>query len=308
MRRWRTGILLLLCAGLLGGCGSDKTVRTDGYEYLIGVSLTNVMEPWLNNLVQVLSEKAEEEHTANFIFRDAAGSAEKQVQDINALIDYGIDLLIVTPDVSEEINAAIAESADKIPVIAVGTEAETDSYTTVIQADDEKIGQMAGDYIVDNLYERGDRVTVIQGMRGSPISDKRLKGFKKAAAGRIPEEDIFYYYGDWLRDSAELRMKDYLVVNGSADIVFAFNDEMAYGAYLACEQLRVKEKTEFIGVDGFDGEVAGRNLVERGILNATIQSPDFGALTYETAMEILEGKETEKNITVVPEIIAGIEA
>ena len=43
-------------------------------------------------------------------------------------------------------------------------------------------------------------------------------------------------------------------------------------------------------------------------MNATIQSPDFGALTYETAMEILEGKETEKNITIVPEIIAGIEA
>ena len=57
-------------------------------------------------------------------------------------------------------------------------------------------------------------------------------------------------------------------------------------------------------MDGFDGEAAGRNLVEGGILKATIQSPDFGALTYETAMRILEGEEPEKNITIVPEIIS----
>ena len=304
MKKWIKGFALFLCVSMICGCSPDKTVRTDGYRYLVGVSLTNVLEPWLNNLVQVLSEKAEQEKRANFIFRDAAGSTEKQVQDVNALMEYGIDLLIVTPDTGAALNEIIEKVSGSIPVIAVGTEPETDAYTTVIQADDERIGQMAGEYIVENLYEEGEKVVVIQGMKESPISDKRRKGFEKAVAGSLPEEDIFYYYGDWLRDSAELRMKDYLVVNGKADIVFAFNDEMAYGAYLACQQLRVKEKTDFIGVDGFDGEAAGRNLVEGGILKATIQSPDFGALTYETAMRILEGEEPEKNITIVPEIIS----
>lgn len=305
MRKWIKGFLFFFCVSLLWGCSPDKTVQTDGYRFLVGVSLTNVMEPWLNNLVQMISEKAEQEKKANFIFRDAAGSTEKQVQDVNALMEYGIDLLIVTPDTGSALNETIEKVSENIPVVAVGTEPETDEYTTVIQADDEKIGQMAGEYIVENLYEKGEKVVVIQGMKESPISDKRRKGFEKAMEGKVPEEDIFYYYGDWLRDSAELRMKDYLVANEKADIVFAFNDDMAYGAYLACQQLRVKEKTDFIGVDGFDGEVAGRNLVERGILNATIQSPDFGALTYETAMKILEGEEPEKKITIVPELISG---
>lgn len=296
--------LVIILTILLTGCKADETVRTDGYGYLIGVSLTNVMEPWLNNLVQVISDKAEQDGNANFIFRDAAGSEEKQVQDIEALMEYGIDLLIVAPDSSESLNHSIEEVSKKIPVVAVGIKPETDAYTTVIQADDEGIGKLAGEYIVENLYESGDRIVVIQGIESSPISDKRLKGFKKAVQDTIPEQDIFYYYGDWLRDSAELRMKDYLVANGSADIVFAFNDEMAYGAYLACEQFRVKEDTDFLGVDGFDGEVAGMNLVDRGILNATIQSPDFGALAYETAMGILEGEEPRKEITIVPEIIA----
>ena len=114
-----------------------------------------------------------------------------------------------------------------------------------------------------------------------------------------------YYYGDWFRDVAEARMKDYLVVNGAPDIVFAFNDEMAYGAYIAGEQLRMGNGTKFVGVDGFEGESAGLNLVEKEILDATIQSPDFGSLAYDTAMDILEEKEVQRDITVTPRMITG---
>lgn len=305
MKKRKAAAVFLCCLAAICGCGSDEPVQTDGYQYLIGVSLTNVMEPWLNNLAHILTDRAEQEGKANFIFRDAAGSTEKQIQDVEALMEYGIDLLIITPDTTESVNTIIETVSSEIPVVAVGTEPETDTYASVIQADDEGIGQLAGKYIAEELYDSGDRVVVIEGVKDSPISDKRLKGFQKAVEEIIPENCISYYVGDWLRDSAELRMKDYLVENGSADIVFAFNDEMAYGAYLACQQFRIKEKTDFIGVDGFDGEVAGRNLVERGILNATIQSPDFGALAYDTAMGILEGRKTEKNIMIVPEIITG---
>ena len=35
---------------LLSGCRSNIRDCADGYKYLVGVSLTNVMEPWLNNL------------------------------------------------------------------------------------------------------------------------------------------------------------------------------------------------------------------------------------------------------------------
>lgn len=50
------------------------------------------------------------------------------------------------------------------------------------------------------------------------------------------------------------------------------------------------KRDRFYCVDGFAGEVAGRSLVEREIFNAAIQIPDFGTLTYETAIELVEGK------------------
>ena len=46
--------VVLICLLGISGCGRKSDIHTDSYQYLIGVSLTNVMEPWLNNLVQVL--------------------------------------------------------------------------------------------------------------------------------------------------------------------------------------------------------------------------------------------------------------
>lgn len=303
MKKWGAAAGLFLCF-LAAGCGQRSAARTDGYEYLIGVSLTNVMEPWLNNLAQVMEDRARQAQNVNLIFRDAAGSTDKQIQDIETLMECGIDLLIVSPDGSTALNGIMEEVFEKIPIVVVGVEPETDDYTTVIQADDEKIGEMAGTYILENLYEEGDRIIVMEGVNGSPISDRRLKGFTTAIRDKV-SGSMVYYFGDWLRDTAESRMKDYLVVNGPPDIVFAFNDEMAYGAHIACEQFRMGKETSFVGVDGFEGESAGLNLVEKEILDATIQSPDFGALAYDKAIDILEGKEVEREITIVPRLITG---
>ena len=117
MKKWILALLLFVCL-CTGGCGTES-VRTDDYEYLIGVSLTNVMEPWLNNLAQVIGSRAETEKNVNLIFRDAAGSTEKQIQDIESLMKCGIDLLIVSPDGSNALNGIMEEVFEEIPIVAV---------------------------------------------------------------------------------------------------------------------------------------------------------------------------------------------
>lgn len=303
VRGRKIAIVFLISILVMNGCGRKSDIYTDSYQYLIGVSLTNVMEPWLNNLVQVLSDRQKENKEVNIIFRDAAGSAEKQIQDIETLMDSGIDLLIVSPDGTGALDETLQQVSEKIPVVMAGVGSEKDCYTSLIQADDEKIGRFAGEYMLEYLYETGDCIMVLEGVEGSPISEKRRKGFLDVIENKVPEELISYDYGDWLRDQAELRMKDYLVSHDRADIVFAFNDEMAFGAYLACQQYRASDGVHLIGVDGFEGESAGLNLVEKGILDATIQSPDFGSMSYDIALAILHGEKVAHNITIEPQLI-----
>ena len=293
---------LLLSMMLFTGCGKDN-VRKDAYQYVVGVSLINVTEPWLNQLSQALAESAKENDRIRLVFRDAAGNAQKQVQDMESLMDYGIDLLVAVPEDTEEVCLMLDKIYEEIPVIMVGVGASTSSFTSFIHTDDEMIGRIAGEYILENCYKPGNDLVLLKGAESSPLSRQRMQGFEEAVSEVIPEENITEYSCDWLRDVAELRMKDYLVSIGIPDIVWGFNDEMAYGAFIACQQLRVNSPVHFIGVDGFSGKMAGLDLVKRGILDATVQCPGFGSLTFETIQAILSGEEPERDITIIPELI-----
>ena len=294
---------LLLC--LLAGCREKEIIQENEYEYLIGVSLSNVMEPWLSHTIDAMSAQRLADSRINIIFKDAAGSQEKQLQDIEQLMECGVDLLIVAPGDSESLQDKVEELYQEIPVVVMGIDPGTEDYTSFIEFNDYEIGRLAGSYSMEEQYQAGDEMVVLTGPSGSPISEKRLQGFKDAVSGDIEEEQIHYLNGEWLRDKAENRMKDYLVVNQKADVVFAFNDEMAYGAYLAQKQYRVTGIC-FLGVDGFTGNLGGIDLVERGLLDATIQCPEIGSLAYETAVRILDGEKVEKHQVIEPTLITKV--
>lgn len=296
------GVVLLFC--LLTGCGRQNVVQENEYEYLIGVSLSNVIEPWLSHTIDSMTNRRAQDDRVNIIFKDAAGKSEKQMQDIDQLMECGVDLLIVAPNDAEELREKVEEVYEKIPVVVMGIDPGTTNYTSFIEFNDYEIGRLAGSYIMEENYQPGNKIVVITGSANSPLSVRRLQGFQDAAAGKLDEESVHYLDGEWLRDKAENRMKDYLVARQNADIVFAFNDEMAYGAYLAQKQYRVSG-TYFIGVDGFAGNFGGLGLVERGILNATIRCPEIGNVAYETAIQIMDGEEVEPHLVIEPELITG---
>lgn len=291
---------LLLC--MMGGCKEKEIIQENEYEYLIGVSLSNVMEPWLSHTIDSMEEEHLSDSRVNIIFKDAAGSQEKQLQDIDQLMECGVDLLIAAPGDSLSLKEKLKEISREIPVVVMGIDPGTESYTAFIEFNDYEIGRLAGSYILEERYRRGNQIVVLTGPSSSTISARRLQGFQDAVEGRIGEDQIHYLNGEWLRDKAENRMKDYLVVSQKADVVFAFNDEMAYGAYLAQNQYRVTG-TCFLGVDGYNGNLGGLDLVECGILDAAIRCSEIGRLAYETAVRILDGEEVEKHLVIEPELI-----
>jgi len=302
LARCSRALSLLALLVLLAACGAGETVLEDDYEYLIGVSLSNVMEPWLSQTIDGMTNSRLDGSRVNLIFKDAAGSTEKQRQDIDQLMECGVDLLVVAPGDSESLREKLREVYREIPVVALGIDPGVSDYTSFIESNDYEIGRLAGNYILETHYRPGSEIVVVEGLPDSPLSARRLEGFQETVSDRIAREDLHFLNGEWLRDKAENRMKDYLVTNRKADIVFAFNDEMAYGAYLAYDQYRVTGIC-FIGVDGFSGNMGGEELVARGILTATIQCPELGSLAYETAVRILNGEDVEKHQVAEPKII-----
>ena len=87
---------------------------------------------------------------------------------------------------------------------------------------------------------------------------------------------------DWIQAKAKDRMTEVLRAQPSIDVVYAHNDPMAVGAYLAAKELGREKEIMFVGVDGLGGEAGGIKKVMDGVLAATFVYP----LCVDKAVEI----------------------
>jgi signal transduction histidine kinase/DNA-binding response OmpR family regulator len=73
-------------------------------------------------------------------------------------------------------------------------------------------------------------------------------------------------------------------------VIFCQNDRRALAAIKVCKKLGLDKSIKLIGVDGLSVPDGGIDLVDRGILNATILYPTGGEEAIRTAISILDKK------------------
>jgi len=272
-------------------------------EFLIGMSQANLTEPWRITMNQDIQRAAALHDNLRVIFTNASQDIQRQdneqkrqedirrqIADIRRLMGYGIDLLVVSPIDGEALRPVIGEVFREIPVIVLDRDVRGDAYTLFIGPDNHEIGRMAGGTVLRLLGDGGGRVLEILGVNGSPPVAERSAGFRAAISGQSNVVVAAQLVANWMQDQAEDRTKEYLVENpGVVDVVFAQNDAMAYGAYVAVNKLRV-EGVRYVGVDGLDGRGGGRDMVREGVLDATFYCPTGGEQAIEYALRILQGE------------------
>ena len=78
---------------------------------------------------------------------------------------------------------------------------------------------------------------------------------------------------NWLREEAMTQMEAALSAHAKIDLVYAHNDPMAMGAYLAAKAKGRDTQMKFVGIDGLPGLDGGRQAVQDGKLAATFVYP-----------------------------------
>jgi len=99
---------------------------------------------------------------------------------------------------------------------------------------------------------------------------------------------------DWKQDKAYEYMKTMLRRFPKIDVVYAQNDPMAYGAYLAAKDLGREKQIKFVGADALPQE--GATWVQNGELAATFLYPTPGAEGIRQALKMLKGEKIEKKV------------
>lgn len=289
-------LVLVLSAFLfVNNCGGGAG-KSD--KFVIGFSQANKAEPWRTWMDDSLMKEAAKHPEIEVLYADAQQDNSKQVADVENFLRQRVDLLIISPNEAKPLTAVVKKVYDSgIPVIILDRGIEGDSYTTFIGADNKEIGRAAGEYAAQLLGGKGT-VVELKGLPGSPPALDRNSGFREAIA-KFPDVKIVADpVADWLRDKGREQAEAALRANEKIDLVYAHNDPMAMGAYLAATAMNRAGGLKIIGIDGLPGAEGGAKSVEDGKINATFLYPNCGKEAIETAVKIMNKQEVPKKLTL----------
>lgn len=301
MNKRQTNEWLCLCLALvtmlLAACSKERP------RYVIGVSQCSE-DIWRHKLNDELRMGTYFHDGVELRLASADDSDERQIAQIDSLVQSGIDLLIVAPNQAARLTPAIDRAYDKgIPVIVFDRKTNSQKFTAYIGADNEEMGRQMGEYIASQLGGRG-RVLEIMGLRGSSPAIERHRGFVSAISRYPGIELVASLQGDWTEESAVEAIRQYDGDLSTIDFVFGQNDRMALGARRALlgasglpslgEGQGVGSSIRFCGIDGLPGEGGGLACVRDSVLDATYIYPTRGDEVLQLAIDILEGKPYKK--------------
>lgn len=296
MKCYNTRLFHFIIIVIIGFVGCLLTVGCVKHpkKYVIGVSQCSE-DIWRDKLNDEL--KMGEYLNDSIIVKLASSNDDNVMQNkqVNQFVDEGVDLLIISPNQLSAISKAVERAYDKgIPVILYDRMSNTQKYTAFIGCDNYKIGHSMGQYIAQQLQGKG-RVVEIRGLEGSSPALERHRGFMDAIHSYPDIQVVASEGGDWKEESGIQAMKKILKETQDFDYVFAHNDRLAWGAYVAAQQMGVKRNYKYTGVDGMATEGGGLELVRDGVFDASYLYPTKGDEVIALAMRILNHQPYKKD-------------
>lgn len=301
-------IIVLTLVVVLAGCSTESklengatktpTKATEG-AITIGLSVSTLNNPFFVSLKEG-AEKAAKAAGATLVVVDSQDDTAKQISGIEDLIQKKVSVILINPTDSDAIVTAV-ESANKanIPVITVDRASNGGEVITHIASDNIKGGKMAGEYILQQLGNKGN-IVELQGIAGTSAARDRGQGFHDAVDGQAGVTVVASQPADFDRAKGLSVMENILQGNKEVQAVFAHNDEMALGALQA-----IQASGKDIKVVGFDATDDAIKAVNDGTMAATVaQKPEaIGETAVQTALKSLKGEPVEKFVPVDLELI-----
>lgn len=256
----------------------------------IGLSISTLNNPFFVSLKDGVVAEATKQGM-EVVVVDAQNDSAKQSNDVDDLIQQGVNALLINPTDSSAISTVVQTANSLgIPVITLDRSADQGDVAALVASDNVKGGQMAAEYIVEQLG-KDTKVIELEGVPGASATRERGKGFHDIADKQL--NVVAKQAADFDRTKGLTVTENLLQGNPDAKAIFAHNDEMALGAIEA-----IQSSGKDIMVIGFDGNDDALKSIEAGNLTATVaQQPELiGQLAVGAAKGVLQGKEVEANI------------
>ena len=300
---WVGAVFLLLGLSVLPGyylLTGDHSLRQNEHRHKFGAVYMTLNNPFYEIIDEEI-RSAVENNGDILLSRDPALSVKRQTEEIQELIDSGVEVLFLNAVDWKEIGAALAIAQQAhVPVIAIDTNVEDDSLVAAtIVSDNYQAGADCARHLA--AHNGGGNIVLLEHTEAKSAVD-RIRGFTDA---------ILDYPSFHIIDRAECKgqlelampaMEKMLAKNQQIDIVMALNDPAALGAMAA---LKNAGQLQRILVYGVDGAPETKEMIAAGHMTATaMQSPrTIGRIAVQRAYEIRAGILGEKLIKLPTELL-----
>lgn len=236
-----------------------------------------------------LTRSQAEERDYQLQFSDAQQRQENQIAAIRSFVAQGVDAILLAPVVATGWDSVLQEAAEaEIPVVLLDRQVDSadDLYLTAVGSDLVHEGEVAGQWLVDEVAGEPCRIVELQGTTGSSPAIDRKTGFENAIAGHDNLEIVRSQTADFTRARGKEVMESFLQAEGGgADIcaLYAHNDDMAVGAIQAIKEAGLAPGTDILVVS-IDAVPDIFQAIAAGEANATVEltpnmaGPAFDAL------------------------------
>jgi ribose transport system substrate-binding protein len=281
----------------MAGC-SDSNSPTDSPsksdKVVVGFSVYDMQYEFFQKMEKGTREAA----IANgweFKLHDEKSDENEMVTGAQALIDQGIDVLIISPFKPSALGPIIAKAKAKgVPVIVDDIGGGGAPYDAIVISDNAGGGKLAADFMAKQIAANGKTSKNVASITCEPsavYAARRNAGFKEAIE-KQGFKVVAELSGNSKAEEGYKVMKDIMAKNPDVAGVFSCNDPMGVAAANAVKDAGKNPVTDIVTV-GFNADPEALTAIKAGGLAATIaQDPTaMGALTVKLAGQALK-KET----------------
>lgn len=291
-------ILTIFCSAVLSK--ADYSVNQKRNSYVIGVSYMTMNNEFYTIMSEEISARIDAEGD-RMILRDPALNADRQIAQIDGMLDQGIDVLVVTPVEWESLTSVLKKAKDQgVYVVVVDSNVYDEELADcTITSDNYNAGKMIGEYFLTQCEQAR---LVIMTHEATKSGQDRVQGFLDAVNGKEGIEIVESIECEGQTEIAMPRLQEAIDSGIVFDNVFCLNDLAAVGVVAALDENGMLDQ---IGVYGVDASPDSKALIHEGMMSASAaQFPSkIGSKAADVIYKLLAGKDVEENILIPVELI-----
>jgi ribose transport system substrate-binding protein len=279
---------------------SASAVAADAKKAVIAFAQDDLQNDFRKAQVFEVRDAAAKFPELSFTYSDARGQTALLINQIDQFIAQKVNVLVVGTNDENTVVPVISKAQKAgIPVIILDRGISGQDYTTFINSDNIKIGELGATYISGKLKGKGT-VLLFEGLQTADVTQLRSKGFLDEIA-KHPGIKVIKRTGNYLRKDALTEMEKLVAADVRVDAIFSESDSMLSGVRVVLDKHKIDPRS--IIMIGCDYTSEAREAIRKGAQTGSVLFPLGGTRSVEVARAIIAGKTVPKHIVIPVKLI-----